>query len=288
MEITSQEKKDKRTALAVSIIFHALLLLLLFYLIAWRAPNPPLEEYGIEMNFGTDAMGSGELQSTATANESPNREDSKPAPKTVDPVKPEVQPQPSVSKAQPEPVVTANNDNEVSFKKEETKPKPEPPKKEEVKVVEKPAALYSGKTKTETSGNGSAGVSNKPTGNNNGDDAGAVGDKGDPEGKVDARNLYGKPGGGGGGPSLNMPGWRYDVRPKEDPYENESGKIVFRITIDSNGDIENLQVVESNVAPQVVQWYRNEVYKTSFSRTSSKTPTDRGATGTITFIIRSR
>jgi periplasmic protein TonB len=47
-------------------------------------------------------------------------------------------------------------------------------------------------------------------------------------------------------------------------------------------------VVESNVSPQVVKWYRDEVFKTSFSRISSKTPTDKGASGTITFIIRSR
>jgi outer membrane biosynthesis protein TonB len=287
LEVTSQEKKDKRTALAVSVIFHALLLLLFFFIMAWRAPNPPLEEYGIELNFGMDAAGSGAIQSRAEANETENREDSKPAPKTPEPVKPEVQPKPAAAPAQPEQALATDNDNEVAFKKEEVKPKPEPPK-EEVKVVEKPKALYPGKAKSESAGNGTAGTSNKPTGNNNGDDANAVGDKGSPEGKIDAKSLYGKPGGGGGGPSLNMPGWRYDIRPKEDPYENESGKVVFRITIDANGDIENIQVIETNVSPQVVKWYRDQIYKTTFSRTSSKAAADQGATGTITFIIQSR
>lgn len=288
LELTAQEKKDKRTAMIVSAVFHALLALLLFYVMAWRAPNPPLAEYGIEVNFGTDAVGGGELQTKAVPNESTNPEDSKPATTTPEPVTPEVKPQPTPP-AEPEakPALATENDNPVTVSKEVVKPTPVPPK-EEVKVVEKPKALYPGKTKSNSSGSGTAGTSNTPTGNSNGDDAGAVGDKGSPEGKVDAKNLYGKPGGGGGGPSLNMPGWRYDVRPKEDPYENESGKIIFRITIDANGDIENIQVVESNVAPQVVKWYRDEVFKTSFSRTSSKTPGDKGATGTITFIIRSR
>jgi periplasmic protein TonB len=287
LELTSQERKDRRTAMIVSVIFHALLILLLFYIMAWRAPNPPLEEYGIEVNFGMDATGGGEVQTKAVANESTNREDSKPATTTPEPAKPEVRPQPTVSQPQSQPALATDNDNEVVVKKEVVKPTPEPPK-EEVKVVEKPKALYTGKTKTNSAGSGTAGTSNTPTGNSNGDDAGAVGDKGSPEGKMEAKNLYGKPGGGGGGPSLNMPGWRYDVRPKEDPYENESGKIVFKITIDADGEIENIQVVESNVSPQVVKWYRDEVFKTSFSRTSSKTPNDQGATGTITFIIRSR
>lgn len=282
-----QEEKDKRTAMAISVIFHALLLLLLFYLIAWRAPNPPTPEFGIEMNFGTEAVGSGNIQTKAVANESTNREDSRPPTKAPVTPKPEVQPQQTVVKAEPQQALTTENDNPVSFKKEEVKPKPEPPK-EEVKAVEKPKSLYPGKTPTDNAGTGTAGTSSKATGNNNGDDNNAVGDKGDPKGKIDSKNLYGKPGGGGGGANLNMPGWRYDIKPKDDPYENESGKVVFRITIDADGEIESVQVVESNVSPQVVKWYRDEVYKTSFSRTSAQTPHDRGASGTITFIIRSR
>jgi len=299
---TSQEKKDKKIAMAVSVIFHALLVLLFFFIMAWRAPNPPLEEYGIEVNFGMDATGSGDLQTTAQANESTNREDSRPALTTPEPAKPEVQPKPTPPAAQPQAqeALAAENDNPVVFKKVEEKPTPEPPKeevkvvkstpeppKEEVKVVEKPKALYPGKTKADNTGNGTAGTSNKATGNNNGNDGDAVGDKGDPNGKLDAKSLYGKPGGGGGA-SLNMPGWNYDVQPKQDPYENEAGKIVFRITIDANGDIENISTIESNVSPQVVKWYRDQVFKTTFSRTSSKAANDQGASGTITFIIRSR
>lgn len=285
---TSQEQKDKRIALAVSLVFHALLLLLLFYIMAWRAPDPPLPEFGIELNFGMDATGSGDVQSAAVANETPNREDSRPPTKAPVPTKPEVvKPVQSAVKAEPQQALTANNDNPVAFKKEEVKPKPEPPK-EEVKVVEKPKSLYPGKTATNSSGNGTAGTSNQPTGNNNGDDKDAVGDKGDPNGKMEAKSLYGKPGGGGGGPSLNMPGWRYDLKPKDDPYENETGIVKFRITIDADGNIESVQVVESNVSPQVVKWYRDEVFKTSFSRTNANAPSDKGATGTITFIIRSR
>lgn len=60
--MTAQEKKDKKFSLIVSLIIHSSLLLALFFLIAWRAPDPPLPEYGIELNLGFQAEGSGETE----------------------------------------------------------------------------------------------------------------------------------------------------------------------------------------------------------------------------------
>ncbi|QLH31321.1 MAG: hypothetical protein HWD62_01715 [Cyclobacteriaceae bacterium] len=59
---TQQEQKNKRIALAISIGFHGILLIAFVLLMAWRAPNPPLPEYGIELNFGLDQQGGGEVQ----------------------------------------------------------------------------------------------------------------------------------------------------------------------------------------------------------------------------------
>jgi len=65
-----------------------------------------------------------------------------------------------------------------------------------------------------------------------GDDPGKVGDKGNPQGKLDAKALYGKPGGGanGEGFGLSMSGWEWADIPKipELP-DNESGRIEFEI-----------------------------------------------------------
>src|SRR5690606_22917293 len=58
----AQEKKSRRIALSSSIGVHVVILLLLLFVIAWRAPNPPLPEYGIELNFGTVSQGSGAVQ----------------------------------------------------------------------------------------------------------------------------------------------------------------------------------------------------------------------------------
>ena len=294
-------ERDYRTyGLVGTILFH-LALLLLFLFSIFTAPDPPLGGGdGVVLNYGIDEAGFGDIQTTAPANESKNTEDSRPSAERVEkPVEPEVKAEP-IKPIVEEKLVTSDEESPINVKVvEKDPPKVVEQPKEEVKVVERPKSLYPGKSKTEnSSGNGTAGTSNQPTGNNNGDRPGSVGDQGDPNGSIDSKSLYGKPGSGGSGggsgtgngtgANLNMPGWRYDVRPKTDPYENETGKIVFRITIDANGEIESVLPVESNVSPQVVKWYREQVYKTPFSRINTSTPSDRGATGTITFIIRSR
>ncbi len=299
-----EEEKNKRVAAGVSIGMHVLLVLFLIYMLAWRAPDPPAPEYGIELNFGMDAVGSGDVQTEATPNNSKNTVDSKPPPKQPDPLP---DPQPVAKPTPPSPpqpvetpkVTTTTADAPVSVKevvkpqpkpqptKEETKPQPKAEPKEEVvkKEPEKPKSLYPGKP-TNSTGTGKNGSSDAATGNNNGDDNGAVGDKGDPNGKVDAKSLYGKAGGGGGG-SLNMPGWRYDIEPRKDPYSNETGLVKFSIKIDGDGNLTGVSVLESNVSPQVVAWYKEQLQKTTFSRTGSGA-TNSGASGVVVFRITSR
>jgi protein TonB len=48
-----EEKKNKRTGIAVTVGIHALLLILFFFMIAWRMPNPPPPGLpGMEINLG--------------------------------------------------------------------------------------------------------------------------------------------------------------------------------------------------------------------------------------------
>ncbi|WP_347157050.1 hypothetical protein [Pontibacter chitinilyticus] len=298
------EEKNKKIAAGVSVAIHILILLFLIYMFAWRAPDPPAEVNGIELNFGLDAAGSGDVQTMATPNVSKNTRDSKPAPTQPKP-EPKPDPQPIAKATPPQPtdapkVVTTTAEAPVSVKEEvKPQPQPKPQPKEEVKTPvkaepkeevvkkepEKPRSLYPGKP-TNSTGNGKAGSSDEATGNNNGDDNGAVGDKGSPEGKLDAKAMMGKPGGGAGG-SLDLPGWRYDIEPKRDPYNNETGIIRFRIKIDGDGNMTSVDVLESNVSPQVLAWYRNQLQKTTFSRTGGS-GNSSGASGTVTIRITSR
>jgi len=57
-----RDKKNKRIAFLVSAGLHTCLFLSFFFLISWRAPYPPAPEYGVELNFGLDDQGGGEIQ----------------------------------------------------------------------------------------------------------------------------------------------------------------------------------------------------------------------------------
>ncbi|HEY4652083.1 MAG TPA: hypothetical protein VIG72_11755 [Pontibacter sp.] len=288
--LTREEEKNKRIAAGVSVAVHVILLLLLIYVMAWRAPGPPAEELGIELNYGQANVGSGDVQTMATPNESKNVEDSKPAPTQPDVIpepKPTVQPTPPKPVETPK-VQTTTADAPVAVK-EEVKPEPKPQPKEEVvkKEPEKPKALYPGKTST-TAGTGKSGTSNEATGNNNGDNPGTVGDKGSPDGKLDAKALYGKSGGGAGG-SLNMAGWGWGDLPRPADNSSETGKVVIKIRISPDGVVESATIHESTVSPQVAEIYRMEVYrKATFVRLGGNTEYSKGATGFVTYIIKTR
>lgn len=77
MSFEEEEKKNKRWGMIVSLGLHLSLLILFFFLLAWREPNPPLPEYGIELNFGM-VEGYGNEQPTTPPNTSENLEEAAP------------------------------------------------------------------------------------------------------------------------------------------------------------------------------------------------------------------
>lgn len=296
-----------------------------FFLIGWRAPDPPLPDYGVEVNFGIVDAGSGEIQSLAPANTNPANENAK---------KGDPEPQPEVIESQPQPVPENKvvektpeaetedepllapeevespvvvKKKEIEKKREEPKEEPvvtketeqkreevvvkkAPEKKEEPKPLINNSALMT--SKKEGAGGTKEGTSDKLAGNNNGDKPGAVGDQGNPEGKLEAKALYGTPGGGGGGgtggASYNIRGWNWDSKPQVKDNSDESGRIVFQVKIDEDGRIISVVPVEKTLSPAVVAFYKKEVEKLTFSPTSENTVPAPISTGTITFIIKSK
>ncbi|MCC2544877.1 hypothetical protein LJY25_00340 [Hymenobacter sp. BT175] len=282
-------EQHRREAIIGTVLIHALLAGA-FLLTVFRGPDPPLlgmGEEGVELNYGLDPAGYGDVQTTATANESQNREDSRPPAASPDP-QPEQASEPVRTEASEEKIITSEaEESPVSVPPVE---KPSPPKeevRETPRPVEKPRTLYTPKGSDNGGGNGTAGTSNTPTGNNNGDRPGSVGDQGDPNGSLDAKALYGKPGhgnGGSGSSSLSMPGWAFETRPNPKDVSNESGELVFKIKISEDGEVENVIKVSGNVSPAVEKIYRDEVYnKATFRRVSEGSG---GATGFIRFVIR--
>ena len=57
-----QENKNQNIGLFVSLGVHVLLLLCFYFISAWKEPDPPIPDYGIELNFGLSDRGSGQIQ----------------------------------------------------------------------------------------------------------------------------------------------------------------------------------------------------------------------------------
>lgn len=274
---------------------HALLLLAFLFIMAWREPDPPLPEYGIELNFGTSDVGTGEVQPKTPAQPTENEEEAQPEelPEEAEeqPVE-ETQPEEVTAPAK-EVVETTTNTQQspevIPEVKEEVK-KPvvkEEKKVEEKKAETKPVEAKEPVKKPETGAKGDDGKSEEPENANHGDNLDAEGDKGDERGTLDSRALYGKPGGGGGS-SLEMTGWTWDFIPKPNDTSNENGRIVFEIKIDDMGEIISVRTLERSVSPDIEKIYRAEVEKLTFSKTSDNTIVAPVSTGKITFVIKSK
>ncbi|MDO7849184.1 hypothetical protein Q5H92_22665 [Hymenobacter sp. M29] len=289
MAIDYQEP-HRREGLIGTLVVHGVLLLLFIFMV-FKGPNPPLAPLGggdgVELNYGLDEAGSGDVQSMATANNSPNREDSRPPIASPDP-----QPRPATA-ATPDPtppsqekIITSEaEESPVSEAPVET---PAPPK-EEVKVAPKPkrqvAVTFSPKGSATGGGNGVNGSSNTPTGNNNGDRPGAVGDQGDPNGTLDAKALYGAPGRGGSGSSpgsggLEMSGWRFESTPNVEAVDDNSGQIRFKIKIADDGEVLAVTKVSGNVSAAQEKLCRDKLLDANFVKTNAAAG---GATGFYTF-----
>jgi len=281
-----QERKDRTIAMITSVGIHGLLLLAFMLMMAWKAPNPPLPEYGIELNFGMDDQGGGDVQ-PETSPGTQQAEDETQQENTAEPVQEEVVPEKAVeqivSKVE-SPVVVKEEVKEtkkevVKEKPVEVKPKETP--REEVKKQEKEVKVAEEKgTETKKGDNTTS----------QGDDKGKTGDKGSPEGKLDAKSLYGTQGGGGGGDGfgLSMGGWAWADSPKMPNLpDNEDGRVVFEIECDENGDIIGIQTLERGLSPRAEQLLKDEIRKNSLVKTSAGKAPERSK-GTVVFILKTK
>ncbi|GAB3883721.1 hypothetical protein [Spirosoma agri] len=309
--ITFENEDDIRVkSLAGAVIINVLLVaILLLVHLSQTIPNPPPIEF-VEVNFGTDARGSGRIQTYNKASDSPNPVDVKAAEKrpnpkvTTTPRLEKTRPTPTPKVEEAKPAKTATEKPLIASKAESpvtTPERPEPKRVETAKAapaekVAPPAPPKKVETvnndalfKKSSGGGGSNGTVGKASGtggNNNGDDASGVGDKGNPNGKIDAKSLYGTPGGSATGVAFDVSGWSMAGRPSVNDDSDETGKIVFKITVDGEGEITRVQTQQTTVSPSVVEVYRKAVQRLRLRPKGSATPPT--STGTITFIITSK
>ena len=295
-------EEHRREGLIGTVVLHVLLALLFIFSV-FNGPNPPLDSYetggggDLELNYGLDPEGYGDVQTTAAANASDNREDSKPPALSPDPqTEPVVTAQADPTPPTEERIITS--DVEESPMSVPVKEMPAPPKevvKETPKPQRKVAVTFSPNGSNDGGGNGTSGSSTGATGNNNGDRPGKVGDQGSPTGKLDATALYGTGGGGSGpgtgggdgagkgrgeGDGLDMAGWRIDDVPEIPKIDNNSGVARFKVVIDENGNIIDVKKISGSISPQQARAVESALRKATYRPTNSTTG---GATGIYNF-----
>jgi hypothetical protein len=277
-----KEKKNRRIGMLTSLGIHALVLIFFLFAMAWRAPDPPLPEYGLVINVGFDDQRSGDVQTDQQAAEPDVQTD---VPEEAE----EVQSEPVVEekpldKIEKQEVITSKVESPVVVKEEEKKvidkPKPKEPeklkteyKKEEPKETAKPSDNKGEKKESE------------------GDDKDKTGNKGQPDGNLDPNGQYkGKPGGGAGGDgmSLSMSGWAWDKQPELPQLpDNENGRIVFDIECDEYGEIIGIKTIERGLSLRAEQLLKEEIRRNSLVKTSDGAAPAR-STGRVTFILKTR
>jgi TonB family protein len=241
-----EEKKEKRKGLAGTLAVHGLLFLLLF-LYKIITPEPPKEEGGILINFGTSETGLG-TQEEASASSPPQIQQ---------------------AEAKQE-VVTQDEEPTVAIKKNTKKTETPVVKKTEKKPepVVNPNAIYKGKNSNSKSG--SEGVTQGP------------GNQGDPNGDPSSPNYTGGKGDGIG--SFDLKGRSIIRPPTIKDNSQETGKVEVDIVVDKNGNVTGVSIgrKSTTTSSHLQQLALKAARETKFS---SSLKGEEIQSGSITFVF---
>ncbi|MEJ2004447.1 MAG: hypothetical protein P8X57_05660 [Cyclobacteriaceae bacterium] len=286
-----REKRNRLIGILTSVGVHAALLLLFIFILAWREPDPPLPEYGIEINFGMQEQGSGDVQQEIPVEQEAREEEALPEESASEEAEPEVTEETAVEETVEE---TSESVEEVIENTQESPEVVEQQPREEKPVQEEktePVKQAEPEKKVEQKQNGAKeeGTEKTPAQKSEGDDKDVQGDKGEPEGELNPDAVYkGKPGGGNNGPAVQIVGWMWDEVPGKVDASNENGTVTFEFTIDEDGYVIQIQTKQRSVSPSVAKFYEEQLRNTTFSRTGTGAPRPGNTKGTVTFNIVSR
>jgi len=207
-------EKNKRTGLIGTVIFH-LVLLLLFAFFGMTYLEPPPEEEGITINFGTSDVGQFDQQTKV-----PTEENTPPTETVVT----ETKPQETVE----EEILTQDIEEAPAIDKKEKK-------KEEVKEVvkEEKEKPQPNKQAMEAIERWKDNKNNKSGGGDG--DGKQTGDQGNIDGDPKSKNYHG--GGAGNGISFTLAGRSMLSAPSIKDNSQEEGKVVVDIIVDKYGKV---------------------------------------------------
>lgn len=215
------DTKYQRKSMAITVALHLVLLLFLL-LFGFSYIDPPLEK-GIAVNFGTSSTGFGKQQPTQPVKSAPVEKST---------------PTPSPESNQETPVVadeiaTQETEEAPVIKEEKKKTTPEKKQEEEKKKTEKVQPKPDQATSDalnnllNTTGKSSQGEGNDNTG----------GDKGDPDGTIDANSYYGSGKGLDGDGNYRLGGRKALVKKTFVQDCNQSGVVVVKIEVNRHGQV---------------------------------------------------
>ncbi len=242
----NQEKKNKLLAGLGSIAFHALLLLLLFFL-ALKTPLPLPEEEGVEVDMGYSALGK-------TTPEKPLNKITPPQPTEI-PAETTKASEPTKSNQVEEKIVQTDSEETPAIAE-----KPKKKKKAVVKPIEKPKEEAKKEIKKETKIKKKV-IKPKPkpkpqavvdprlmyTGARKASQEGSdeqAGDKGIEKGSLDAKNYEGPGGKGNKGISYNLGNRKANTLPKPTYNSNDQGRVNVSIWVDKNGNVTRAEILQ--------------------------------------------
>jgi len=245
MNFKSIKNKESRTGLIGTLIFHGLLLLLLFFL-SMKPPTPPRPIIGLEVNLGNSAQGMGEVQPEKLSE-----------PQNAQPKK--------ASNAADE-VATQDTEEAINLKKKDTK-NAKPVIEDQNKVDEN----YTFKKKSNSSANSNQGNTNQP------------GDQGMENGDANSNNYSGDGGNGTGGKSYKLKGRKAKSLPKPVYNNSEEADVVVKIWVDRNGKVVNtaIQTMGTNTSNSTLHRLSMESAKKAVFDSNPNAPEVQ--TGTITY-----
>ena len=287
----SNEQKHKRVGMLVSGGFHVLLLILFIFILAWKEPYPPIPQYGIELSF-IDNNSSGRSESVSDAQQDTENEvqenqteDSSDEQVVEEVTEPSSEESSEIENSEEivEEVATENTDavEDIETEVYEDVESPDVVEETETPVQETEEVAEEENTP----------IGNVPTAENSEGEAKEEAK----EPTLDSRAIYTGSSGSSssaessaGGASLDLSGWIWDFEPEPDDDSDESGKIVFQIIVDNEGEIIGINTIEKSVSPVVEKKYKQAVMDLTFSKTTENSSVAATSTGKITFIIQSK
>lgn len=258
------EKKNKKTALAISIGVHLLLLVLVSTLVTCHKSGsqwPPQSEIGISLNKGTADVGSGD--------------------------KPQQSQESTDDAVEEQEETEAETETEEEVIEEETADEPVPEQETETptETAEETSQSQESSSQSSSSSESEAGEDEQSSGE--GDDETGDEDKGVETG-IDSSSVYtGDHGGGNNGLDLDIPGWNWKDTPDFEPMPR-AGEVKVSFIVNDLGKVRSVKVESSTYTHDEIEDIENKIKQIVFEQSSSTGRPPRETKGTLTIKFKGR